>query len=176
MIKFRKRKCRKCGNQAVQNRALCYQCILADKRKKAEAKLLSKAKKKARFEQGETYRKRLFKKAWELQSKAMRQAAADENGNVKCYTCLKVMRWQDSMIGHYFHGKLDFDERNLRIQGACCNTYRHGNLAIYAERLVEEGIDLKQLRRDAEIKGNAYSISELKEIIENYSSPASRGG
>lgn len=156
----------------MRNRRICYQCHLISQRKKREDKLAkqaeSKAKKKARFEQGETYRKRLFKKAWELQSKAMRKLAARRDGYVQCYTCGKVMRWQDAHIGHYFHGKLDFDPRNLRIQGACCNTYKHGNLAVYGAKLAEEGIDLKQLLRDAEEKGNAYSIAELKEIIDKF--------
>jgi hypothetical protein len=110
----------------------------------------------------------LHKKAWELQSKAMRQAAQDDDGYVFCYTCGKYMRWQDAHIGHYFHGRLDFDPRNLRIQGACCNTYKHGNLAVYGAKLVEEGIDLKQLRRDAET--THYTCQQLKEIISKYAS------
>jgi hypothetical protein len=167
-----KQKICKCGKLAMRNRRICYHCDCEKRKAKriAEAQKWAekRAKKKARFEQGETYRKRLFKKAWELQSKAMRKLAARRDGYVQCYTCGKVMRWQDAHIGHYFHGRLDFDPRNLRIQGACCNTYKHGNLAVYGAKLAEEGIDLKQLLRDAEEKGNDYSIAELKEIIDKF--------
>lgn len=166
MLKLKQKTC-KCGKLAMRNRRICYQCWLAAQRKKREAKAESKAKKKARFEQSETYRKRLFKKANKLFSIAIRKDGTTEDLQI-CYTCKIIDYWKNFHAGHFIHGKLDFDKRNRRPQCPRCNTFLHGNLGVYAERLIEEGIDLKQLRRDAEEKGNAYSIAELKEIIAKF--------
>lgn len=172
-MKFKRRNCKICQKPAMQNRAICWTCELSNRRKKREDKLakqaVSKAKKKARHEQSESYRKVLFKKAWKLWSEYVRCVSRPEVKTVYCFTCSKPMNPKEAHAGHFHHNKLDFDWRNVHPQCPGCNTYKHGNLAIYAERLIEEGIDLKQLRRDAEIKGNAYSIKELHEIIEKFS-------
>ena len=171
MLKLKQKTC-KCGKLAMRNRRICYQCWLAAQRKKREAKLAkqaeSKAKKKARFEQGETYRKRLFKKAWKVFSLYIRQKYADIDGMVHCYTCPTVKHFKDMQAGHLWHGKLDFDERNIHPQCYQCNVGHSGRREVYSANLLEEGIDLKQLRRDAEEKGNDYSIAELKEIIDKF--------
>jgi len=167
-----------CGGKLLPRLRICYRCwqkeqkVKRDKKKDRQARTLAlikkREKRKDRVEKHLNSYKYLMKKAWDLQSLVMRKSAADADGRVRCFTCDKIMRWQDSMVGHFYHGKFDFDPRNLRIQGACCNTYRHGNLAVYSTKLVEEGINLKQLRRDAEIKGNAYTTIELKELIANF--------
>jgi len=158
----------------MRNRRICYHCDCEKRKAKriAEAQKWAekRAKKKARFEQGETYRKRLFKKAWKVFSEYVRNPPNRYNpvGVVHCYTCETMMNSNCAHAGHFIHGRLDFDERNVHPQCVKCNTFLHGNLGVYAERLIEEGIDLKKLRRDAEEKGNAYSIAELKEIIAKF--------
>ena len=177
MQKFKRRKCRLCEKLALQNKSLCYQHFLEANRKKREDKLakqsVSKQKKKDRHEQSIEGKRELMKKAWKLQSRAVRMAAADENGMVKCYTCDRVLPWQESQLGHYIHDRLDFDlKRNLRIQCPSCNCAKWGNknLAIYGIKLAEElGVEgMKKLRLDANTFGNGYSISQLKEIISKY--------
>jgi hypothetical protein len=73
--------------------------------------------------------------------------------------------------GHFIHGRLDFDGRNVHIQCPFCNTYNHGNLGEYALRLVSElGEDgVRKLKADSIKKGNDYSIDELEGIIRKYS-------
>ena len=173
-----KRKTCTCGKPAVQNRRKCFACILAANRKKKEDNLakqaISKAKKKARHEQSIQGRKELMDKAWKLQSRAVRMAAADENEQVVCYTCGKKIHYKEAQLGHFIHDRLDFDlERNLRIQCAGCNCVKYGNknLAIYGIKLAEElGVEgMKKLRLDANTFGNGYSIAQIKEIIAKYS-------
>ena len=172
-MKFKRRNCKICSKPAMQNRAVCYACDREAKRKKREDNLakqaVSKQKKKARHEQSESYRKVLFKKAWKVWSEYVRCVSRPEVEIVYCFTCSKPMKPKEAHAGHYLHGRLDFDWRNVHPQCPKCNTFLHGNLGVYAERLIQEGIDPKQLRRDAEIKGNGYSIAELKEIIAKYS-------
>ena len=111
-------------------------------------------------------KKTLHKKAWGLYSIYRRSSEADFQGYVECYTCLKKIPWQEAHLGHFLHGKLDFDTRNTKIQCCGCNTFKDGNLGEYAQRLIEEnGLEwLKQLKKDA-VKGNDYSIEELEDII-----------
>jgi hypothetical protein len=106
MQKFKRRKCRLCEKLALQNKNICYQHFLEANRKKREDKLakqaMSKEKKKARFEQGETYRKRLFKKAWKSFSEAIRWVNHDD-GSFKliCYTCGKMLEPKEAHAGHF---------------------------------------------------------------------------
>lgn len=154
----------------MRNRRICYHCWCAKQREKRIEKAKKwaeiRAKRKIRHEQSESYRKTLFKKAWKVFSQYIR--AGNESLSVDCFTCGKAIMPNEAHAGHFIHNKLDFDERNIHPQCAHCNTFLHGNLGIYAERLIEEGVDLKALRRDAEAKGNGYSISELHTIIQKY--------
>jgi len=172
-----KQKTCKCGKKALPNRRICWTCHLEANRKKREDKLakqsVSKQKKKDRHEQSIEGKRELMKKAWKLQSRAVRMAAADEMGLVRCYTCEKQLPWQESQLGHYIHDRLDFDlKRNLRIQCPGCNCAKWGNknLAIYGIKLAEElGVEgMKKLRLDANTFGNGYDIKTLKEIIQKY--------
>lgn len=78
------------------------------------------------------------RKCWRLMSEWVRREGSDFRGYQSCYTCRKRMHWKELHCGHYQHGKLDFDERNLRPQCAGCNTYRGGMLDAYTVRLIEE--------------------------------------
>lgn len=113
--------------------------------------------------------KKLKKLAWKLYSIYRRREEGGFSGWVRCYTCGKELWWQEAHLGHFKHGKVDFDPRNTRIQGAECNTYRGGMLDVYAVRLIEEiGLEeVKDLeRKAAQFKG--YSREFLEEIIEKY--------
>ena len=114
--------------------------------------------------------KSLKKKAWKLQSLWLREKAANFQGYAPCFTCEKLFPWKELQVGHFHHGKLDFDLRNLKLQCIACNHYRSGNLGVYGIKLYRiYGLDwLKELEKDANKKGNDYSRKELEEIIEKY--------
>lgn len=110
--------------------------------------------------------KSLHKKAWKLMSRYVRLKYSD-NGFIKCYTCGVVREIKDIDCGHYFHNKLDFDERNLRPQCTRCNRYLHGNLAIYGAKLSQElgKAGMKKLLLDANTK--IYKYEDLEKIIKS---------
>ena len=141
---------------------------IAKPHKETKAEKLARKKAKHKLTKGYLVgqRKTLFKKCWKLMSEWVRRKDADWKGNVKCFTCGVVKHWKEMHAGHFIHDKLDFDERNLKPQDCSCNTYNGGELGIYAEKLIEEnGLDwIKQLRKDAQLKGNDYSYEELLEI------------
>ena len=73
------------------------------------------------------------------------------NEKGKCFTCDTQKDWREMHAGHYIHGKLDYEPTNVHCQCAGCNTFRHGNLGIYSERMViRYGIEyMQELRRRA---------------------------
>ena len=130
-------------------------------RKKAR-KVLTKA-----FTKSE--RKKLHKKVWELQKQYLRSRWKNFQDLVECFTCFKMIPVKEIHCGHFWHGVLDFDLRNLRPQCAGCNMFKNGNLSNYSARLIREhGEDwFKELDSNAHIyKG--YSIEDLKTLIEKY--------
>ena len=110
--------------------------------------------------------KTLHNKAWKLQSEWIRRKDANLDGNVYCYTCDKAMHWKESHAGHFKHGKLDFDDRNLKVQCPGCNTYRDGRLDVYALRLLKDYGKkwILKLESDA-LQTTPYTWSQLQEII-----------
>ena len=113
-------------------------------------------------------KKTLHKKAWALMSKYVRISSADWKGNVKCYSCGTTLNWKQANAGHRYHGKLDFDFRNIKVQCVSCNLYNSGNLGEYEKHIIRDhGIEWSdRLCRDAHEKMNNYSIKELEDIIE----------
>ena len=108
---------------------------------------------------------RLHKRAWDLQSKAIRQ---EENG--QCFTCLKKDDWKNMDLGHFRHGKnMDFIRENLHVQCSRCNRFLHGNLGIYAEKLEEKyGQGIIQKLNALADKLKIWKRQELMDIIEKY--------
>ena len=160
--------CRLCGGKRVFGKTLCYACILKKERAKRELKLakLKERKHKKKEKKLNSYRY-LNKVAWELFSRYIRMKGADENGMTECYTCEKKFHWKKLFAGHFHHGKLDFDERNVHKQCNRCNSslFLRGNLNIYGTKLAQEiGAEgMKQLLLDANTK--IYTWQELKIII-----------
>jgi len=109
--------------------------------------------------------KTLHKKAWKLQSRYIRQL---ERGI--CFTCGVHKDWKEMDLGHYIHNAcLDFDPINLHCQCTRCNKFLHGNLGIYAERLIAEFGEraVKELRERGK-KEHKFTVQELEDIIEVY--------
>jgi hypothetical protein len=159
-------KCNQCKEQTIRERngirlsKLCKPCRDQKAAKKTLKHQATKGYAKARF-------KTLHKKAWILFSRWLRFSQAID-GWVRCYTCPTKILVPEAQAGHYFHGKLDFDTRNIHPQCSQCNLYKSGNLAYYGVKLAEElGVDgMQQLRLDSNTK--IYTISDLEGIIEEY--------
>lgn len=115
--------------------------------------------------------------AWSAFSEFIRRREADEDGMTNCFTCGKYGHWKSFHAGHYIAKSISlalrFDERNVNIQCAGCNTFNHGNLVQYAlalKRKFGDGI-LEQLDIDRRM-GEGFKISEAgyQELFEKYQS------
>ena len=118
----------------------------------------------------------LHKKAWKLQSILTRRSNADWRGIVHCFTCYWHGDWKEAQAGHYKHGVLDFNPKNVHVQCDVCNRWSYGRPKLYRQRLVEtygeEVIDYldeeaKQEKQRIDKLGYAYTPEELEAIIEN---------
>ncbi len=109
--------------------------------------------------------KSLIKRAWKLQSEYIRRI---ENGI--CFCCGIRKPWKQMDTGHYIHKDcLDFDLVNLHCQCSRCNRFLHGNLGVYAERLISEyGEEAIIALRQRANQVKKFTISELKDLINKY--------
>ena len=115
--------------------------------------------------------KKLKAKLWALVSEYVRRKDTSFMGYGKCYSCPAMLYWKLLQCGHFHHGTLDYDLRNLKKQCARCNKWLHGNLAEYAANLVKEfgPIEFEKLRIDAaRNRGYVYKIIELENLIEKF--------
>ena len=159
--------CKECGKEKrLPGISFCYQC----KRERDVIKALQKKEKlqdqkfkemKARVKGS---LKELTKKSWKIQSQLYRMKHADKNGMVECYTCECIKHWKQMDLGHRHHSRLDFDNRNHKIQCTKCNRDMHGNLGVYENKNLENyGQEwVNQLSRDSYSK--KYTCEEIKEI------------
>ena len=138
---------------------LCLSC----RKKKEELK-------KEKHKTTKTYKKSLLKRlnnqAWKLMSKWIRIKDADWRGYVTCYSCGKIITYQQANAGHRYHGKLNYDERNVKVQCVECNLHKHGNLGDYEQHLIRDyGLEWsEQLKRDAN-QHRGYKVIDLEKII-----------
>jgi hypothetical protein len=114
----------------------------------------------------------LIKKVDAAFSVFVRKNYADEHGNVKCFTCEKIMPWKESQAGHWIkrgHASVRWDERNVKPQCPRCNLWLNGAQDAFAVALLNEyGPDtLEELMR---LKHTAkrWRIPELRELLEQY--------
>lgn len=121
--------------------------------------------------------KKLFDKAWKLQSEYVRKRDTGFNGYGRCCTCGKAIEYKQAHAGHYHHGYLDFIEENTNLQCAGCNTYRGGELGKYSLFLIRKygGVEilerletqLAEHKRKYDQTGKKYTKEELLQIIED---------
>jgi hypothetical protein len=109
--------------------------------------------------------KSLRKKAWKLHSEVARRS---ENG--VCFTCGVRKPWKKMDAGHYIHKDcLDFEGINIHCQCSRCNHFLHGNLGVYAERMIAEygEATVNELRvRSQQVK--KFTLTELEDKIKFY--------
>lgn len=158
------KRCHTCKNMNVRESngiAISKNCVTCRNVK------ISEKKAKHRTTKGflKSQYKKLHSKAWSLFSKVIRTEYT-RSGYIRCYTCHIAMTFSEAQAGHFIHGKLDFDRRNIHPQCQQCNLYKSGNLAEYGIRLAGElGADgMEKLRYDSyTIK---YTIEDLEKIIQ----------
>lgn len=82
-----------------------------------------------------------------------------------CFTCGR----QGNQAGHFRHSKLDFDELNLNCQCAYCNLYAHGNLGIYAVKLIKKyGQEVVDDLISRSYKPKKYTRDDLEGYLQHY--------
>lgn len=113
-------------------------------------------------------KKRLQAKCWKLMSEWIRRKNASFSGMNVCFTCGKTHHWKEMHCGHFQHGKLDLDERNLKPQCVKCNTYQGGKLDIYTLHLISQNDEewVRRLMIDA-ARHPGYTPEEMKTIKED---------
>jgi hypothetical protein len=79
---------------------------------------------------------------------------ADQDLNVKCFTCDKVYHYKKIQNGHFYSRailSLRYDEQNCRPQCYGCNIAKSGNYIEYYKRLEKEigkgGMDYLEYKR-----------------------------
>ncbi len=128
-------------------------------------------------------RKRAYRQAWDLLSKAIRLEAADFEGWCECVTCGATHQWKDVDAGHWIGGRREsilFLEDGINIQCHGCNRYHTRNPFSVSskQRSVSTAYNAYmfdtygQNRMDELLKLNwknkKYSLEELLEMIEGY--------
>lgn len=108
--------------------------------------------------------KALRKEAWQLISEYVRRS---ELGI--CFTCGTKGNWKDMDCGHYIHKNcLDFTIINLHCQCTRCNRFLHGNLGVYAEKMMRlYGQPIISALREKSKNIKKFSIEELELTIKN---------
>jgi NinG protein len=104
-------------------------------------------------------------------SKYIRLKYADKDGLCECYTCGKKKKWQEMQCGHYLsrrHMFLRWDERNARPQDEYCNTYKHGNTAVYGIKLEDENPGITDILLEESRIPYKWSRIEIIAMIDDY--------
>ena len=105
---------------------------------------------------------KLKARAWKAFSEWVRR---NEKGI--CFTCGDTKNWKLQQAGHYIHGRLDYDPMNVHCQCIACNHFKHGNLGVYGEKMIDKyGFDSVQelrLRSNKIWKPSRYEIEAIEE-------------
>ena len=117
-------------------------------------------------------RSQLIKKLDAAFSQYVRRSAADKSGNVRCYTCHTIKRWQEVDAGH-FQSRAKYstrwDEQNVKPQCKYCNGFRSGEQFIFARQLdaeYGEGTAQQVERRSNDMR--KWSRMELEQMLAHY--------
>ena len=117
--------------------------------------------------------KSLRKRVWAQFSIFIRTRDADEFGIVTCCTCPARHHWGSGQIhaGHWIHGRLDFDERNISPQCRNCNYFSNTKVnvayAIYMVKKYGQSV-MEELQLLSNTKSNKYNRDELNQLLAHY--------
>lgn len=111
-------------------------------------------------------------RAWKQFSLWVRMSNADEDGNVICYTCDKVVFWQKAHAGHGIGGRNNailFEERIVKPQEAGCNVFGRGQYQIFTRKLIDElGLaEYDSIVSQARVP-KKYTVQDYLEIESDY--------
>ena len=106
-------------------------------------------------------------------SKAIRLRASDSDGRVQCFTCDRVLHWKEAHAGHFVSRRYlatRFDERNVQVQCAGCNTFHAGRTWEFGKNLNKiYGVGTAELLKAMERRPNQkIQRHEYLELIERY--------
>jgi hypothetical protein len=105
-------------------------------------------------------------------SEYIRKSHANQKGEVKCYTCPKVLPWKEIQNGHFVsrvYLSTRFEESNCRPQCVGCNIFGRGKTAIFANNLEidgDTGITLKLYKKSQEL--TKWGTKDYEAKIEEY--------
>lgn len=117
-------------------------------------------------------RGKLVQRLDQIFSSFIRQSRADSDGMVKCFTCPKIMHWNQAQNSHYVSRSiraLRWSEANCRIGCYGCNVMHGGNLITYRENLVKEIGEIAVENLEA-ARHNIFRPTDewLQEMIQKY--------
>lgn len=158
-------KCEVCGKRGPLTKRLCQGCYWQS------IKLKSVNKMAAKDAPLEDDLQDLIVDADAVYSRWLRLSQADKSGNVVCFTCDSVLRWQDAQCGHYVkRGNLflRWDRRNTEIQDAKCNVYREGHYSEFTRRLEKKSPGLPEILMEEGHLVYKPTREEIRAIISEY--------
>lgn len=114
----------------------------------------------------------LKKRAWAQVSRFVRLTGAWVGADGKfwnrCYTCDKEHPITELQAGHFYHGKLDYEPRQLKPQCVSCNHWKSGNLSEYRRRLTielgQDGMDKLDADAHAPFKPTRGYLEEVANL------------
>jgi hypothetical protein len=172
---MKQKKCKSCSQPFIPVRPLqtacCVQCAIDLGRKRSEKLTAAKARKEAK-ENREAKVKAKTRGQWMREAQAMfNRWIRKRDELLPCVSCNRMHQGQ-LHAGHYqptsTAPELRFDERNVNLQCAPCNTYRGGNLTEYRKGLIAK-IGVQEVEA---LEGwnppRRYTIDDLKAIKKEY--------
>ena len=172
--------CSRCGdrNTSCKKRGkdmLCLTCCKIEDTKKQTEKARERDKLRGLYgsqveagNESAASRQALIQDIDYVFSRIVRLRAADEYGNVQCYTCPTKKHWSLMQNGHYVprgNMALRWEFKNCRPQCKNCNEVKSGNLSVFSERLdAEVAGQSEMLLNEAKIVFK-HSLDELKQLL-----------
>ena len=105
-------------------------------------------------------------------SEYIRRRDADENGNICCISCGKIVPWKESDCGHYVNRSvmsLRFDEKNCNAQCRYCNRFQEGQMMGYHAGLIKKyGASVIDYLTMKKTNTAHYSEAVYKALIDEY--------
>ena len=115
--------------------------------------------------------KSLRKKVWTQFSIFIRTRGADASGFNVCATCNARKFWRELQAGHWIHGRLDFEPRNIHAQCVPCNYHWNTRVSIAYSIFMARtyGVEvMDELRLLSNTSSNKLSRDELNQLLEKY--------
>lgn len=111
-------------------------------------------------------------------SQYIRLRDADNNGNIQCYCCGKILPWKESENMHFIprqHMSLRFSEINCHAGCTRCNHFLNGNIEMYTIHMKKDyGEDIVERLTVARNRVNKINVAEYEIMIDYYKKEVER--